>query len=308
MRALGDRSAADVTPRDVNALLNTMAATGVSARTVNRARSLVAAIYNYASDEATHALAHNPAARAQRRRENDPSPMEYYRPEDVEAVARALAAGVHRDRTRSAITDDERAWRRLEDEQDADIVRVAAYAGLRRGELLALRWSDVDFTGGKITVSRAISAGHEAQSAKSRKAREVPLTTQAAAAIDRVSRREGFTGRNDYVFANRIGRRLDGSALRHRYVRARDSTGLRPLPFHSLRHAFGSQLVAAGIDLASVQAAMGHGSITTTQRYLHARPAVELADRFSQAFSLATPHDAVPAGTDAGAPGSGRGA
>ncbi len=94
-----------------------------------------------------------------------------------------------------------------------------------------------------------------------------------------------FTGPDDYVFANRLGRRLDPSALRRRFERARDAAGLEPLRFHDLRHTYGSLLVAGGIDLASVKAAMGHSRITTTERYLHARPAGELADRFTRALA-----------------------
>jgi integrase len=57
------------------------------------------------------------------------------------------------------------------------------------------------------------------------------------------------------------------------------------LRFHDLRHTYGSLLVAGGIDLPSVKAAMGHSRITTTERYLHARPAAELADRFTRALA-----------------------
>lgn len=67
--------------------------------------------------------------------------------------------------------------------------------------------------------------------------------------------------------------------------RARDAAGLEPLKFHALRHSYGSLLVAGGIDLPSVKAAMGYSRITTTERYLHARPAGELAARFTRALS-----------------------
>ena len=174
--------------------------------------------------------------------------------------------------------------RARDDVQDGELVRVAAYAGLRRGELVALRWRDVDFAARKILVQRALSGDTEVKSTKSRRAREVPLPDQAAAALDRLSRRGEFTGPDDYVFCNRLGRRLDPSALRRRFERARDAAGLEPLGFHGLRHTYGSLLVAGGIDLVSVKAAMGHSRITTTERYLHARPAGELADRFTRAL------------------------
>jgi integrase len=115
---------------------------------------------------------------------------------------------------RPAVGDQEADARSREDAQDAELIRLAAYAGLRRGEIVALRWRDVDFRGRKIIVRRALSGETEVRSTKSRRAREVPLADQAAAALERVSRRREFTSPDDYVFANRFGRRLDPSALR----------------------------------------------------------------------------------------------
>lgn len=147
------------------------------------------------------------------------------------------------------------------------MIRVAAYAGLRRSELVALRWRDVDFVGQKQIVRRALSGETEVRSTKSRRAREVPLPDQAASALQRLSVRVEFTGPDDYVFANRFGRRVDASALRRRFERARDAAGLERLRFHDLRHTYGSLSVAGGIDLPSVKAAMGHSRIATAERY-----------------------------------------
>jgi integrase len=289
MTALGDRAAADVTTRDVNRLLSQIAARGVSPRTVNRYRQLVCAIYSYGCRDSTFALPHNPVIAADKRREPEPARLEYYTPEEVEALARALAVGVHRDPSAPAVSDEEAEARAAEDRQDAELVRVAAYAGLRRGELVALRWRDVDFRLHKLVVSRSVSADIEPTSTKSRRAREVPLPDQAAGALDRLSQRRDYTAPDDYVFANRLGRRLDGSAVRRRVERARGRAGLRSLRFHDLRHTYGSLLVAGGIDLASVKAAMGHSRITTTERYLHARSASELAEKFTRALASTDP-------------------
>jgi integrase len=284
MAALGDRPAREVTTREVEDLLRSIAATGVAPRTVNKARQLVCAIFSYGTRPSTYGLEFNPAAHADRRREPDAGPLAFYSSEQIEVLARALAAGAHRDPTRPAIGEGEAMARTCDDAQDAELIRVAAYAGLRRGEIVALRWRDVDFAGRKLLVRRSLSGETEVRSTKSRRAREVPLPDQAAAALERLSRRDEFTGPDDYVFANRLGRRLDPSALRRRFERARDAAGLEPLRFHDLRHTYGSLLVAGGIDLPSVKAAMGHSRITTTERYLHARPAGELADRFTRAF------------------------
>jgi len=157
---------------------------------------------------------------------------------------------------------------------------------LRLGELLALRWRDVDFAGHALTISRAISGGIES-STKSRRIRRVPLPDQAAGALDGLSKRGDYTSPDDRVFCNVLGRTLDGSALRRRYKRARDACGLRLLRFHDLRHTYGSLLAAGGVDLVTIQAAMGHSALATTGRYLHARPASEQAALFTRVFQTA---------------------
>lgn len=296
MSALGERPAREVTTREIEDLLRSISSTGVAPRTVNKARQLVCAVFNYGTRPSTYGLAANPAQHADRRREPDAAALAFYSPEQIETLASALAAGAHRDPSRPALSSDEIVARAREDAQDADLMRVAAFAGLRRGELVALRWRDVDFAGRKLIVRRSLSGETEVRSTKSRRARQVPLPDQAAVALERLRQRGDFTGLDDYVFASRLGWRLDPSALRRRFERARDAAGLEPLRFHDLRHTYGSLLVAGGIDLPSVKAAMGHSHITTTERYLHARPAGELADRFTRAFAGAT---AVPELTDA---------
>jgi integrase len=287
MGALGDRPAAKITTREVDQLLARISATGVSPRTVNKYRCVVAAVFSYGCRPSTLALAANPAKEADKRREPHPGALVFYTPEEVEALARALERGAHRDPSRPPVSEQERAVRRAEDHQDAELVRLAAYAGLRQGELLALRWRDVDFAGAALTVTRALSAGVEA-STKSGRVRRVPLCDQAAAALDRVSRRQDFTSGDDLVFANAFGRALDGSALRRRYRRAQAAGGVRPLRFHDLRHTFGSLLAAGGVDVVTIKAAMGHSALATTARYLHARPAVEQAQAFTRAFESAS--------------------
>jgi integrase len=293
MRAFGNRPADEIHTRDVNKFLDKIAAAGVSPRTVNKHRQLISAIYGYGCHEATYGLPRNPASTADRRQEPEPARLEFYSPEEIEALARALADGLHRDPDAPAVNDEEKLAQQAEDRQDANLVRVAAYAGLRRGELVALRWRHVDFEKRKIVVQRAVSANVDATSTKSRKAREVPLPDQAAGALDRLSQRGDYTGPDDYVFVNRLGRRLDASALRRRVSRAREAAELRELRFHDLRHTYGSLLVAGGIDLASVKAAMGHARLATTERYLHARSATDLADKFTQALSGLSPDNAL---------------
>jgi integrase len=202
----------------------------------------------------------------------------FYSPEEIEAIGRSLQAGFHRP---AVLARGE--LEQFEDDRDCEAIRVAAYSGLRLGELLALRWRDVDWTGSALTISRSLSSGVEGTT-KTGHVRRVPMADQAAAALDRLSQRQDFVSPDDYVFCNALGRPLDGSALRRRYKRARDAAGLRPLRWHDLRHTFGSLLVAGGVDLVSIKDAMGHSQLTTTSRYLHARPATERAAAFTAAF------------------------
>jgi integrase len=289
MDALGDRPAAKITTREIEALLARVSKTKASASTVNKYRARISAAFNYGMNEASFGLPTNPAAKADKRREPQPPVLAYYSPDEIEALARGLGDGLHRDPEHPdwKIKDEVRDVWRAEDRQDAELVRVAAYAGLRLGELLALRWRAVDFAGHALTISRAMSAGVES-STKSGRVRRVPLPDQAAAALDRLSRRQEYTSPAELVFCNVLGRPLDGSALRRRFKRARDAAKLRPLRFHDLRHTYGSTLAAHGIDLVTIQAVMGHSALATTGRYLHAKPASAQAEQFTRAFQPAS--------------------
>ena len=103
--------------------------------------------------------------------------------------------------------------RAAESEQDAAIYLTAAFTGLRRGELIALRWRDVDFAGCVIRVRASYSAG-ALTTPKSGKLRSVPMAPQVAESLARL----GSTATDDgLVFLGEGGGYLDGSALRRRY-------------------------------------------------------------------------------------------
>jgi integrase len=116
---------------------------------------------------------------------------------------------------------------------DSAIFLTAAFTGLRRGEVLALRWRDVDFAGSTIRVRASYAAGH-ITTPKSGKVRAVPMAPDVANALASLGRRERFTGEDDFVFAGEGGPPLDGDALSSRYRDALKRAGLRPLRFHDL--------------------------------------------------------------------------
>jgi len=95
--------------------------------------------------------------------------------------------------------DDWQAMLAAQDAQDAAICTVAAYAGLRLGEIRALRWRDVDFAKRLIHVRRAFTQKAE-DVPKSGRARAVPMIDQVLVVLDELSRRERFTGDDDPAF------------------------------------------------------------------------------------------------------------
>jgi integrase len=169
-------------------------------------------------------------------------------------------------------------------EQDGVLFLTAAFTGLRRGELLALRWRDVDFAGSTIRV-RASYAGGALTTPKSGKVRAVPMAPDVATAIAGLSRRHDWVGDDDLVFPGEAGSYLDGSALRRRFKVALGNAGLRPLRFHDLSHTFGTRVIGKA-DIRRVQEWMGHADIQTTMRYLHYAPREEDARLVAEAFEL----------------------
>ena len=167
MAALGDLRAAEVESAHVEALLVAHAREGVGAPSVNKHRQVVSAIFNHglrADNAKRWRLPTNPAAATSKRREDAPARLEVFTVEQIEALARTAESGSWRD-VRSADDVDE-------DHQLGELLCVASYTGLRRGELVALRWRDVRWSELVLTVERALSDTVEGLP-KSRRARYV---------------------------------------------------------------------------------------------------------------------------------------
>jgi integrase len=295
MSAFGDSPATNVATKDVADYLRRLDRIGATPRTVNKHRQVISAIYGYGIREDTYRLALNPAAATTKRREPPPAVLDFYETEEVEAIARAADVGAHRQVTRLTYDDAELAARAREDLQDGELYRIAAYTGLRLGELLALRWADVNLADRRLVVHRAFSDRVEGPT-KGWQARFLPIADAPAEAFARLAQRHEFLGADDYVFCSRFGRPLEGSALRRRFKRAAAAAGLRVLRFHALRHGAGS-MIARQADPRWVQGFLGHSKLTTTERYLHAKARPQDVDLLNRAFApsseLATSYDRV---------------
>jgi integrase len=172
-------------------------------------------------------------------------------------------------------------------EQDAAIYLTAAFTGLRREELVALRWRDVDFGGSYIRVTASYGEGG-LSTPKSGKVRSVPMAPAVAEALARLAQRDVNTDGDDLVFRGVAGGYIDASALYRRYKRALRAAGLRDLRFHDLRHTFGTRMIGRA-SILQVKEWMGHADVDTTMKYLHYAPKSTDAALVAAAFGPETP-------------------
>jgi len=136
------------------------------------------------------------------------------------------------------------------------IVTTALNSGMRRGEILSLKWEQIDLRHGYISLTDT----------KSGEGREVPINDTLSAIFEEMP----HSIESIYVFTDRDGKP-------YKEVKKSFSTALRKAEiydfrFHDLRHTFASQLVMKGVDLTTVKELLGHKSIIMTMRYAHLAP------------------------------------
>jgi len=262
LSAFGDMRLEDITSEAVEqwrARLGADRSRPLSNRTRNKAHTILAAILERARK--TYGLPSNPARDVEKLRERyDATSFDFYSPEEVHSLVRAAAS-----------------------EQDAAIFLTAAFTGLRRGELIALRWRDVDFERSAVRVLGSFANG-KLTTPKSGRGRVVPMVAEVAEVLAKLSQRGHSTGDDDLVFPGDYGTHLDGSALRRRFIAAQKHAGLRPIRFHDLRHTFGTLAVRGAESIVELQAWLGHAEVRTTMRYTHYREQASAAERLASAF------------------------
>jgi integrase len=166
---------------------------------------------------------------------------------------------------------------------------TAFYAGLRRGELRALRWSDVDLGRSEIRVERSWDEYEGALDPKSdMSARTVPIL---AVLRDYLDAHKIATGRgaSDLVFGRTSEHAFVASTVSNHADRAWQAAGLDRITLHECRHTFASLLIDAGVNAKAIQTFMGHATIEMTfDQYGHLIPgsrdqARELVDGYLNA-------------------------
>lgn len=176
------------------------------------------------------------------------------------------------------------------------VVLLGGDAGLRRGEMIAVRWCDVDFARRQLHVQQAVWR-ETTDTPKGGRGRIVPMTAALAEALHRYRHRRG-----ERVLYDDSGRPVRGHTLLDYHQAAQRRAGLRYTTggLHILRHTFCSHLAMRGAPAKAIQELAGHEDLTTTMRYMHLSPAardtaIRLLDgRPTESASVATVPEGKP--------------
>jgi integrase len=135
------------------------------------------------------------------------------------------------------------------------IMKLALCTGLRKSEILKLKWSDVSILANCITL----------RDPKSGKDKDIPLNNEAK----QIFNEKTITGYNRYIFPGKNGKQRTKISRPARRIMARAGLPESIRPLHSLRHTFASQLINAGANIETLCKLMTHSNATITRRYTH---------------------------------------
>lgn len=169
---------------------------------------------------------------------------------------------------------------------DYALYLTAAMTGLRQGELIALRWRDIDWQAGRIRVRRNFTRQEYGTPKSKRSSRSVPMIDRVGGTLNRHFERSVFQDDDDLVFCHpQTGHPLDASKLRKRFKKTLKRAGLRAIRFHDLRHTFGTRCAAAAAPPRTLQEWMGHAQLSTTEIYADYAPSDQENEMVERAFS-----------------------
>lgn len=278
----GNRNADRITASDVGRLDAKLRAEGLKPQSRRNILGLLGAMLTTAKRRGW--VTENPMANYEKprkgRSETDLE-LRYLTLEEVEAVVQAMPT--------DAVGQVEGA-----------LILAAAMTGMRRGELLGLRWKDVDWTARKIRVVRTYVGGKEDTPKSAASRRAVPLANRLAGALLGLHKASPFTAEDDPVFTHPrgTGLPLDGSAVSKSFKTALRRAGVRDVRFHDLRHTFGTMMARnPRVSMRTLQGWLGHSDPATTAIYAHFAPSEHEADWVEEAFAVAPTDAASPSAT-----------
>lgn len=184
-------------------------------------------------------------------------------------------------------TPDELATflRSIDGNRNEAMFRLAALTGMRRGELVGLRWTDLDLTRRRLTVNQSVTVvdGVEVASIpktrRSRRVLDLDAATVVALQQHRAHQRESYlrlgvtATASDRVFTTDLGEPLQPNSVGQAFRRLVKEAGVPVIRLHDLRHTHASQLLMAGINIKIVSERLGHASVGfTLDTYAHVMP------------------------------------
>lgn len=198
------------------------------------------------------------------------------------------------------------------------VVLVAAFYGLRRGEVLGLKWDAIDFERNTITIKRTITSVNidgkvtiiEQDSAKTKSSlRTLPLVSQFReyflAVREAQKENKKVCGNaydytyDGYVFVDALGRRMKPDYISSTFSVLLEKKGLKRIRFHDLRHSCASLLLANGVPMKQIQEWLGHSDFNTTANiYAHLDYSSKVASAQAMEKGLPLPEDFDTGGWD----------
>jgi integrase len=264
----GEKGLDSYTEKDVQAFVALLEGDGLSNKTIRNYVGILSSLFRYAVRR--NLTRGNPCDRVDLpAKAIYDADIRFLDPVEVEALARAAVSGPYQ-----AI--------------DRALYLTAAMTGLRQGELLALRWRDVDWTAQRVRVRQNFVLGEFGTPKSRRSERSVPMADAVGGELDRLYKASGEPADDALVFADphRDEPLLRGSLMR-RYRRALKAAKLdHTLRFHDLRHTFGTRMAASGVSMRTLQEYMGHRDIQTTQIYADYAPSVHEVAQVNAAFAV----------------------
>ncbi|MDH2429289.1 tyrosine-type recombinase/integrase [Sphaerisporangium sp. TRM90804] len=260
--ALGRKQLDKLTPTDVRRLIEAKAESGLSAATVKQVHGL---IRNALADAEREELIHRNVAKL------------------------VKPPSVKRDEARVLTIEEAKSLINTIKGDRLEAFWICALTlGLRRGELLGLRWEDIDFGKGLLAVRQSLQRADgslqlvDPKTSRSRRAVPVPEPTLAALrkhkreqAAEQLAAGERWKS-SGLVFASTIGTPIEPGNLSTRWRKTRAKAGLDWLRLHDLRHACASFLIACGASPRTVMKTLGHSQIGLTMNtYAHVLPGIE---------------------------------
>ncbi len=275
----GERSLDSIRSEDVIDLISVLEEKDLSPKTIRNVIATLSALFNFAKAPQRRWAAVNPCEGVELPAVPERTEIRFLTLEELDAAVANVPKGIYR-----AI--------------DKAMIVTAAMTGLRKGELVALRWRDIDWPAARIRVRQNYVRNEFGTPKSKRSTRSVPMADEVGGELERLFKASSFQGDDDLVFAHPVtGEPMPKANVTRRFRKALKAAGLDDSHrFHDLRHTFGTRMAAAGVPVRTLQEWMGHRDLTTTQIYADYSPSGQEAQLVAAGFARGSNR---PEGVDA---------